>query len=102
MELDLLNGNMVGIRLSQICYNNEGWHLNFDSDLICIIYNECQMPHPELLLGGIICSLNWKDEMLTITIENDNKIIIDMSDSAYRGPEAFQIILPDGAIIVQN
>jgi hypothetical protein len=75
----------------------------FEDGSLLSVYNQYNMSaDKDELVGKRIMSIEETDTHIRLNIESDKYIYVDLSDSAYYGPEALQFNTKDGVVIVWN
>jgi hypothetical protein len=54
------------------------------------------------LKGALVLHVLEDPDALTLKLTGDQELIVDLADSAFRGPEAMQLAGPSGEIVIWN
>ncbi len=81
--------------------------ISFENGISLAIYNQfallgITMTDARLLIGKVVSNVDEDKYTITIKLENDLSIQIDMRDEAYTGPEAIQLCIPGEPIVIWN
>lgn len=99
--LDQLVGNAVIVESRE-----DQLSLIFNHRWVMTIYNKFQFfgdgVSIDSLSGGILVAAKIDDNAMLLDFGYRGHIVVDLSSEAYMGPEALQLIGPDGELIVWN
>jgi hypothetical protein len=95
----MLNDVLIGRKVTKLIGVEDYFQIYLDDDTIINLYNPTKITG--IILEHIIISVLCGDKF-TFILDNRSIVETDLSDSAYRGPEAFSIVNSEkGVYIVQ-
>ncbi len=98
---------IIDRRIKSFQIDADGICIEFVDEIKVIVYNRVRIniegshDFTEIVNAQVI-EVNEGSEKIVIKTDVDIVIVIDLSDNAYSGPEAMQMIVPDGPIVVWN
>lgn len=101
---------LTGLTVKAVSTDQDGIHLTFSDGTRLMIYNYATLNgrslettnETERLLGLAVLSCDQSETTITLMFRDGPLLRVDLTDQAYRGPEALQIMTRDGRIIVWN
>lgn len=94
-----------GSSLSHVETQSVGQHVLRIGDYTLTIMNRCKLEGLDSLdqTGGLrITAVNETEDAVTLMLQDSIRIVIDLRDEAYVGPEALVLHGPDDLIVVWN
>jgi hypothetical protein len=94
-------------RIKSFQIDADGICIEFLNEIKLIIYNSTEINikrngNFSKIINSIIEDVYEDKKEIVIKTDVNITILIDLSDDAYSGPEAMQMIIPDGPIVVWN
>lgn len=97
---------LVSLSVTEVIQVHDYVQLLFSDGTVLNIYNDyrCEPSGQDCLAikGQIILSVQETATSAEITAINEARVIVDLSDEAYSGPEAMQLCVPGKPIVIWN
>jgi len=103
--------NLKGLKLLSYTRFSDSTRIIFDKGWEMIIYNpysiekngiDISLEDNELLKGNSIVDYSYTSDEIIFTLNAGIIIHVNLRENAFVGPEAMQVITPEGKIIVWN
>ncbi|MDA8485650.1 hypothetical protein NNO07_21490 [Pseudomonas resinovorans] len=98
---------ICGVKISDISLIDNDAGIVFENGCSPSIYNKFTLSginkrDEKILIGRKITKINEDAQEITMTLEGNFMITINMRDNAYSGPEALQLRIPGNPIVIWN
>lgn len=95
---------LLGLAVNEALIQEEALYLHFDGGWTLVVTNAFVLKPADVegMVGACLVGFEGNDRGEKLQFDTDAVLTVDLSDAAHRGPEAIQLVRPDGHSIIWN
>jgi len=95
---------LLGRAVNEALIQDEALYLHFDRGWTLVVINAFVLKPADVegMVGACLVGFEGSDRDEKLRFDTGAVLTVDLSDAAYRGPEAIQLVRPDGHSIIWN